>query len=87
MPPHHILNAPTDLMKEEGYGKGYVYDHDTAEGISGQSYFPDDMKRHSFYRPFARGYEQTLRRRLAHWQEFREHLAANVPPAKEGSKQ
>ena len=87
MPPHHSLNAPTDLMKEVGYGKGYVYDHDTAEGISGQSYFPDDMERHSFYRPFARGYEQTLRRRLAHWQEFREHLATNVPPVKEGGKQ
>ena len=60
MPPHHILNAPTDLMKEVGYGNGYVYDHDTAEGISGQSYFPDDMERRTFYRPFDCGYEQFL---------------------------
>ena len=79
MPPHHILNAPTNLMKEVGYGKGYVYDHDTAEGISGQNYFPDGIERHSFYRPFDRGYERTLRERLAHWQKFRERIAAEAP--------
>ncbi|MEQ9042672.1 MAG: replication-associated recombination protein A [Alphaproteobacteria bacterium] len=83
MPPHHILNAPTRLMKDLGYGKGYVYDHDTTEGISGQSYFPDGMERASFYRPFDRGYERTLRERLAHWQKFRERLAATSPPSKE----
>ncbi len=79
MPPHHILNAPTNLMKEVGYGKGYVYDHDTAEGISGQNYFPDGIERHTFYRPFDRGYERTLRERLAHWQKFRERIAAEAP--------
>lgn len=86
MPPHHILNAPTDLMKEVGYGKGYVYDHDTAEGISGQSYFPDDMERRTFYRPFDCGYEQMLRERLAHWEEFRERVAAEASPSKEGKE-
>ena len=79
MPPDHILNAPTNLMKEVGYGKGYVYDHDTAEGISGQNYFPDGIERHTFYRPFDRGYERTLRERLAHWQKFRERIAAEAP--------
>lgn len=79
MPPHHILNAPTNLMKEVGYGKGYVYDHDTAEGISGQNYFPDGIERHTFYRPFDRGYERTLREHLAHWQKFRERIAAEAP--------
>ncbi len=86
MPPHHILNAPTDLMKEVGYGKGYVYDHDTAEGISGQSYFPDDMERRTFYRPFDCGYEQMLRERLVHWEEFRERVAAEASPSKEGKE-
>ena len=86
MPPHHILNAPTELMKEVGYGKGYVYDHDTAEGISGQSYFPDDMERRTFYRPFDCGYEQMLRERLAHWEEFRERVAAEASPSKEGKE-
>ncbi|MCE2510669.1 MAG: replication-associated recombination protein A [Alphaproteobacteria bacterium] len=82
MPPQHILNAPTRLMKDLGYGKGYVYDHDTTEGISGQNYFPDSMDRQAFYRPLDRGYECTLRERLAHWQKFRERLAA-PPPEKE----
>jgi len=54
MPPKHILNAPTKLMKDEGYGTGYMYDHDTKEGFSGQNYFPDDMVRAKYYRPFER---------------------------------
>jgi putative ATPase len=64
MPPRHILNAPTRLMKSEGYGRGYVYDHDTAEGFSGQDYFPPGMPRESFYEPGGRGAERELRERL-----------------------
>ncbi len=63
-PPKHILNAPTRLMKSEGYGAGYVYDHDTESGFSGQNYFPDDMPREAFYRPGGRGFEQSLSERL-----------------------
>ena len=63
-PPKHILNAPTRLMKDEGYGRGYVYDHDTESGFSGQSYFPDGLPRESFYAPIGRGQEEALRDRL-----------------------
>ena len=71
MPPKHILNAPTKLMKEIGYGEGYAYDHDTEEGFSGQNYFPDDMKRQEFYRPVERGFEREVKKRLAYWAELR----------------
>jgi putative ATPase len=64
VPPKHILNAPTRLMKAEGYGKGYVYDHDTNEGFSGQDYFPPEMPRESYYDPGGRGFEAELRERL-----------------------
>lgn len=77
MPPQHILNAPTRMMRELGYGKGYVYDHDVAEAVSGQNYFPDGMERPGFYRPSDCGYERSLRERLAHWRELRERLAGN----------
>jgi len=63
-PPKHILNAPTRLMKDEGYGRGYVYDHDTESGFSGQGYFPDAMPRERFYDPGGRGAERELRERL-----------------------
>ncbi len=63
-PPKHILNAPTQMMKDQGYGKGYEYDHDAKDGFSGQSYFPDQMSRPSFYDPVERGYERELKRRL-----------------------
>jgi putative ATPase len=63
-PPKHILNAPTSLMKSEGFGRGYVYDHDTEAGVSGQNYFPDGMARERFYEPGERGYEAGLRDRL-----------------------
>ncbi len=63
-PPKHILNAPTRLMKSEGYGRGYVYDHDTREGFSGQEYFPPGMARESFYQPTGRGAEQLFAERL-----------------------
>ena len=63
-PPKHILNAPTRLMKSEGYGAGYVYDHDTEAGFSGQDYFPPGMGRERFYEPGDRGFERELRERL-----------------------
>jgi putative ATPase len=70
-PPKHILNAPTKLMAEEGYGAGYEYDHGTAEGFSGQDYFPDEMVRQKFYEPRERGFEREIRKRLAYWEELR----------------
>lgn len=71
MPPKHILNAPTRLMGELGYGAGYVYDHDTPEAFSGQNYFPDDMPRQRLYRPSGRGFEREIANRLAYWQGLR----------------
>ena len=71
-PPRHILNAPTALMKEQGYGAGYEYDHDTAEGFSGQDYFPDEMTRRQFYDPPERGFEREIRKRLDYWDKLRE---------------
>ena len=70
-PPAHILNAPTRLMKDLGYGKGYVYDPDTADGFSGQNYFPDEMERVEFYQPVERGFERDIAKRLAYWQKLR----------------
>ncbi len=63
-PPKHILNAPTGLMKEQGYGAGYAYDHDADDGFSGQNYFPEDVKRPVLYQPVARGFERELGKRL-----------------------
>ena len=71
MPPKHILNAPTKLMKAEGYGEGYQYDHDTPEGFSGQNYFPDDMPRLRFYNPIERGFERENLKRLRYWEKLR----------------
>ncbi len=71
-PPAHILNAPTKLMKNLGYGAGYDYDHDTEDGFSGQNYFPDGMDRPEFYRPRDRGFEREIGRRLATWAELRQ---------------
>jgi putative ATPase len=70
-PPKHILNAPTKLMKQEGYGAGYEYDHSSTEAFSGQNYFPDDMARQRFYDPDGRGFEAELKKRLAKWDELR----------------
>ncbi len=74
-PPKHILNAPTRLMKEEGYGAGYVYDHSTEEGVSGQSYFPEGLARQQFYSPRGRGYEREIEARLKAWAEVRRRAA------------
>ncbi len=71
MPPLHILNAPTRVMKELGYGAGYIYDHDTADGFSGQNYFPDGMARRRFYEPAERGFEREIRKRLEYWDKLR----------------
>ena len=71
MPPAHILNAPTKLMQEIGYGKGYAYDHDAEDGFSGQNYFPDDMERMRFYRPVERGFERDLKKRSDYFDKLR----------------
>jgi putative ATPase len=71
LPPKHILNAPTRLMKQEGYGRGYAYDHDAEGAFSGQDYFPEALGRHTFYDPPDRGFERELRRRLDHWAKLR----------------
>lgn len=72
MPPKHILNAPTKLMKNIGYGAGYDYDHNTPEGFSGQNYFPDGIPREQFYQPVERGFERDLKKRLEYWQKLRD---------------
>lgn len=71
MPPMHILNAPTKMMKELGYSDGYVYDHNTEEGFSGQDYFPEGMRRQAFYRPMDRGFEREVAKRLEFWDRLR----------------
>jgi putative ATPase len=71
-PPKHILNAPTRLMKDQGYGKGYAYDHDAEDGFSGQNYFPDTMKRPVFYQPVERGNERELKKRIEWFAKLRE---------------
>jgi putative ATPase len=71
LPPKHILNSPTKLMKSEGYGSGYEYDHDTQDAFSGQDYFPDAMGRQTFYDPPDRGFEREIRKRLDYWAKLR----------------
>ena len=74
MPPMHILNAPTKLMKNVGYGKDYAYDHDADEGFSGQDYWPEEMEPQDFYQPTDRGFEARVRERLEYWQQRRREL-------------
>ncbi|MBR6412118.1 MAG: replication-associated recombination protein A [Alphaproteobacteria bacterium] len=74
MPPMHILNAPTKMMKELGYNKGYQYDPDTPDSFSGQNYFPDEMGRRTFYRPNERGYEREIKKRLDYWEGLRQKI-------------
>jgi putative ATPase len=71
MPPMNIVNAPTRLMKQLGYGKGYAYDHDTDEGFSGDNYWPDGMAPQTYYEPTDRGFEKRVAERLAYWEELR----------------
>ncbi|WP_050605856.1 replication-associated recombination protein A [Ruegeria sp. 6PALISEP08] len=70
-PPKHILNAPTSLMKDHGYGAGYAYDHDAEDGFSGQNYFPETMKRPVLYQPVERGFERELKKRLDYFAKLR----------------
>ena len=72
MPPKVILNAPTKLMKDEGYGTGYKYDHDEPDGFSGQNYFPDALGRVALYRPVERGFERDIKKRLEYWAKLRQ---------------
>jgi putative ATPase len=74
MPPMHILNAPTRLMKTVGYGKGYAYDHDADEAFSGQDYWPEGMAAQTFYDPTDRGFEAKVRERIEYWQQRRKDL-------------
>jgi len=71
MPPKHILNAPTRMMTDLGYGDGYAYDHDAEDGFSGQNYFPDGLDRARFYTPRDRGFEREIGKRLAYWDKLR----------------
>ena len=71
LPPKHILNSPTKLMKSEGYGSGYQYDHDMPDAFSGQDYFPEELARQDFYRPTERGYERRISERMAEWERLR----------------
>ncbi len=75
LPPKHILNAPTNLMKSEGYGRGYAYDHDQEEAFSGQDYFPEALGRQTFYDPPERGFEREIRKRLEYWAKLRKDKA------------
>jgi putative ATPase len=76
MPPAHIRNAPTKLMKQLGYGKGYQYDPDTPEGFSGADFFPDEMERRTFYKPKGEGHEEKVKARLERWAALRERAQA-----------
>ncbi|MCH4269293.1 MAG: replication-associated recombination protein A [Brevundimonas sp.] len=77
MPPAHIRNAPTKLMKQLGYGKGYQYDPDTPEGFSGADFFPDEMERRTFYKPKGEGHEEKVKARLERWAAMRARMQAD----------
>ncbi len=81
MPPRHILNAPTTLMKGLGYGKGYEYDHDAPDAFSGQNYFPDGMTRERYYQPAERGFEREVGKRLDYWAKLRDERTAKEDKA------
>lgn len=77
MPPKHILNAPTKLMSDVGYGKGYQYDPDTKDGFSGQEYFPDEIGHRTFYHPAQRGFEREIQKRIDYWNDLRKKKKEN----------
>ena len=77
LPPRHILNAPTKLMKEQGYGEGYQYDHDQPDAFSGQDYFPEGMDRQQYYDPVERGFEREVRKRIEYWNRLRAERGGN----------
>jgi len=77
-PPPWILNAPTQLMKDQGYGKDYIYDHDTTRGFSGQNYFPQNIPRSSFYHPLERGFEREMKKRMDYFEKLRNRSDAQT---------
>ena len=77
LPPKHILNAPTRLMQQEGYGAGYAYDHDAPDAFSGQDYFPEALGRRQFYDPPERGFEREIRKRLEYWARLRKERSGS----------
>ena len=77
LPPKHILNAPTRLMQQEGYGAGYAYDHDALDAFSGQDYFPEALGRRQFYDPPERGFEREIRKRLEYWAKLRKERSGS----------
>ncbi len=83
-PPMAILNVPTKLMKGEGYGEGYIYDHDTPEGFSGQQYFPEKIGRQEFYTPLERGFEREIKKRLDYFARLRSKKAQKDEESKQG---
>ncbi|HCP01433.1 MAG: AAA family ATPase [Alphaproteobacteria bacterium] len=80
VPPNHILNSPTKLMRDLGYGDGYTYDHDAEDGFSGQDYFPEGVDRRNFYVPVARGFEREISKRLDYWSKLRAERSMNGRP-------
>ena len=76
MPPQNILNAPTKLMKEIGYGAGYTYDHNAEEGFSGDDYWPEEMDAQTYYEPVDRGFEREVKKRLDYWDKLRRERKA-----------
>src|SRR3546814_10976368 len=87
MPPKNILNAPTKLMKQVGYGRGYQYDHDAPEGFSGDNYWPEEMEPETFYTPVDRGFDKRTAERLAWWETRHAELRkSNVPRRKAGAR-
>ena len=71
MPPSNILNAPTRLMKDIGYGKGYAYDHEADDAFSGDNYWPEEMPPQTYYEPSPRGFEAKIAERIAYWEKLR----------------
>ena len=78
MPPKHILNAPTKLMKNLGYKDGYIYDQDLEDGFSGQNYFPDGMSRAKYYNPVERGFEREIKKRIEYFDRLRKEKQAKM---------
>ena len=87
MPPKHILNAPTKLMSNIGYGRDYDYDHDAPEAFSGQNYFPESMQRPRFYHPVERGFEREVKKRIEYWDKLREQRQRDRNAAKPDNKE
>jgi putative ATPase len=70
-PPKHMLNAPTKVMKDLGYGNGYIYDHDAPNQFSGQNYLPEDLERSIYYNPLEKGFEREMKKRMSYWENLK----------------